>query len=51
MLNFTGTVNSKVSPGIFDGGGGNGCARWTTPSAAQVSPWHRKIAQQVVRNP
>ena len=29
MLNRMGTVNSKVSPGIFGGGGGNGCARRT----------------------
>ena len=29
MLNLMGTVNSNVSPGIFGGGGGNGCARWT----------------------
>jgi hypothetical protein len=29
ILNRIGTVKSKVSPGMFAGGGGNGCARRT----------------------
>jgi hypothetical protein len=29
MLKRIGSVKAKLSPGMFDGGGGNGCARRT----------------------